>query len=150
MQLRLLTEFPDVPLKIVLPLLLVAFAAALLFALWTYRRAWRVVQPGWYYTFVTLRCLAVLVLFLCVLAVLVAPEAPRRGRVAVFLDNTGSMARTNDSIGSRARLDAAASSCSARATSSTACVTVSTSTCMLSANRRRRSRAPRTWASRRT
>jgi len=108
MRLRLLTEFQDVPLKVVLPLLLVAFAAAMVFALWTYRRARRVVQPVWYSTLIALRCLAVLVLFLCVLKpVVVAPEeAPRRGRVAVFLDNTGSMARTKDSLGG-ARLDAA-------------------------------------------
>jgi uncharacterized membrane protein/uncharacterized membrane protein YidH (DUF202 family) len=106
MRLRLLTEFQDVPLKVVLPVLLVAFAAALVFALWTYRRARRVLRPGWYYTLILLRCVAVLVLFLCVLKpVLVTPEeAPRRGRVAVFLDNTGSMARTKDSLGG---LDAA-------------------------------------------
>jgi uncharacterized membrane protein len=109
MQVRLLTEFQDVPLKVLVPILLVAFAAALLLALHTYRRARRVLQPAWYRALIGLRFAAVLVLFLCVLKpVLVKPEeAPRRGRVAVFLDNTGSMARTNDSLGGRARLDAA-------------------------------------------
>ncbi len=108
MPLRLLTEFQDVPLKVVLPILLVAFAAALLFALWTYRRARRVIRPAWYHTLIALRCLAVLVLFLCILKpVLVRPdEVPRRGRVAIFLDNTGSMERTKDSLGG-ARLEAA-------------------------------------------
>ncbi len=108
MPLRLLTEFQDVPLKVVLPILLVAFAAALLFALWTYRRARRVIRPMWYHTLIALRCLAVLVLFLCILKpVLVRPdEVPRRGRVAIFLDNTSSMERTKDSLGG-ARLEAA-------------------------------------------
>ncbi|MBN1918031.1 MAG: hypothetical protein JW889_08995 [Verrucomicrobia bacterium] len=109
MQLRLLTEFQDVPLKVVVPVLLAAFAAALLFVLWTYRRTRRVLQPPWFRTLLVIRLLAVFVLFLCVVKpVLVEPETvPRRGRVAVFLDNTGSMARTKDSLGGRARLDAA-------------------------------------------
>jgi len=109
MRLRLLTEFQDVPLKVVLPLLLVACAAALFFALWTYRRTRRVIHPGWYHTLLVLRFLAVLMLFLCILKpVLVRPDdAPRRGRVAVFLDNTGSMSRTRDSLGGRARLETA-------------------------------------------
>ena len=109
MQLRLLTEFQDVSLKVVVPVLLAAFAAALLFALWTYRRTRRVLQPSWYHALLVIRFLAVFVLFLCVLkpALVKREEAPRRGRVAVFLDNTGSMARTKDSLGGRARLDAA-------------------------------------------
>ncbi len=109
MRFRLFTDIPfRLQYGIVLPVLVLVFAASIFFIVRSYLRHRRELNSQWIIALIVLRTLAVIVLFLSILKPVIGGMAGREqlGRVAVFIDNSRSM-EVEDAVGARSRLDIA-------------------------------------------
>ena len=109
MRFRLFTDIPfRLQYRVVLPVLVLIFAASIFFIVRSYIRHRRELSSRWIIALILLRTLAVLLLFLSILKPVIGGMADREqlGKVAVFIDNSRSM-EVEDAVGERSRLDIA-------------------------------------------